>query len=89
MDITRQKLPADLVGARFGLNAVTLDVSCKYALFRQINLEAAFCFIENQLFTIVYPRISYLPSSVINLVKQVITDVMNVTHLSIHFHSQV
>ena len=34
LDIKRQKLPADLAGAQFGLNAVTFDVSHKYTLFR-------------------------------------------------------
>ena len=84
MDITRQKLPDDLVGAQFGLNAATLDVSCKDALFHEIILEAQFHFIENQLITNVCPGISYCPSSVINRVKQVLTDDMNFTRLSIH-----
>ena len=84
LDIMRQKLSADLSGAQFGLNAGTLDISRKDALFREIIIEAEFCFIENQLFTNVCPGISYRPSSVINRVKQVITDGMNVTRLSIH-----
>ena len=33
MDIKIQKLPAHIAGAQFGLNAATLDVSCKDALF--------------------------------------------------------
>ena len=84
LDIMRQKLSAYLAGAQFGLNAATLDVSRKDALFRDIFLEAGFRFIENQLFTTTCPGISYRPSSVINRVKQVITDGMNVTRLSIH-----
>ena len=84
MDITRQKLPDDLVGAQFGLNAATLDVSCKDALFREIILKAEFRFIENQFFTTLCLGISNRPSSVINLVNQVITDSMNVNRLSIH-----
>ena len=66
LEITRQKLPSDLVGAQFGLNAATLDVSRKDAFFCEIILEAEFCFIENQLFTTFCPGISYCPSSVIN-----------------------
>ena len=84
LDITRQKLPADLAGCQFGLNTATLNVFHKDALFREIILEAELCFIENQLFTTVCPGISHRPSSVINRVKQVITDGMNVTRLSIH-----
>ena len=34
LDIKRQKLPADLAGTQFGLDAVTFDVSHKYTLFR-------------------------------------------------------
>ena len=71
------------MGAQFGWNAVTLDVSRKDALFRKIIPEAEFRFIENQLFTNFCPGISYCPSSVINRVKQVITDSMHVTRLSI------
>ena len=41
MDITRQKLPADIVGTQFGLNAATLDVSHKDSLFREIIIEAS------------------------------------------------
>ena len=83
LDITRQKIPADIMGAQFGRNAVALDVSRKDALFRKIIPEAEFRFIENQLLTNFCPGISYRPSSVINRVKQVITDSMHVTHLSI------
>ena len=84
LDITRQNLPADLAGAQFGLNAATLDVSRKYAFFREIILEDELCLIQNHLFTTICPGISYHPSSVISHVKQVITDIMNVNHLSIH-----
>ena len=84
MEITRQNLPSDLAGAQFGLNAATLYVYRKDALFREIFLEVEFCFIENKLFTTVCPGISYLPSSIINQVKQVITDGMNGKGMSIH-----
>ena len=86
LDIKCQKLPANLAGSQFGLNAATLDVSRKDALFREIILEAELCFIENQLFTTVCPGISYCPYSVINRVKQVINDGMNFTRLSIHYY---
>ena len=45
LDITRKKLPADLTGAQFGLNAATLDVSRKDAFFCEIILEAELRFI--------------------------------------------
>ena len=66
LEITRQKLPTDLAGAQFGLNAATLDVSRKDALLREIIIEDELRFIENQLFTNVCPGIIYCPSSVIN-----------------------
>ena len=56
--ITLQKLPSDLSGAQFSLNAATLDISFKDALFRKIIIEDKFRFIENHLFTTVCPGIS-------------------------------
>ena len=69
LDITRQKLPADLASAQFPLNSATLYVSQKDALFREIILEAELRFIENQFFITVCPGISYPPYSIINQVK--------------------
>ena len=66
LDITRQKLPADLAGAQFGLNAAAFDISRNDALFREINIKAKFRFIENQLFTTVCPGIRYCPSTELN-----------------------
>ena len=64
LDIMHQKIPSDLAGAQFGLNAVTLDFSRKDAFFCEIILEAEFRFIENQFFTTVCLGISNRPSSV-------------------------
>ena len=36
LDIMRQKIPADLAGAQFGLNFATLNVSCKDTFLREI-----------------------------------------------------
>ena len=36
LDIMRQKIPADLAGAQFGLNVATLNVSCKDTFLREI-----------------------------------------------------
>lgn len=84
---TRQRKPATLLAAPFGMTAASLDYSKKDDIFREDLIESNLKWLEDELFVACCPGVSYRPSSALSAVTQIYTDANgNEARLSIHMY---